>query len=346
MKHTRIRRNCPGFRPALLMVLLFCCGLMPRVLNGQLPPRYATLELFTNTPCPICGNQNPGLFNRLANFEGQYHLISFYPGTPYPSCIFYQANTAENLARKNYYTGILGSPTVIINGTQMTNSSGVTNSVLENVTGTTTWLHVDVIETDDAEREVTINLRDFWGLPPDVVRLFAVIVEREIQYSAPNGETIHRNVFRRFLTSTAGEEVDMTSGEATRNYTYTVEPGWQLAETYVIAWASNPETKEIYNSGTRFDPDFVSSTTGHSGIVPLVLYPNPASDYIRISLPDESDLTDVRIIDVSRRIVLERKITGDQEMKLSLAGFIPGMYWAEVRKGEAVRSRGSFVIHK
>ncbi|MDX1408772.1 MAG: hypothetical protein R3330_11580, partial [Saprospiraceae bacterium] len=36
-------------------------------------PRYPLLEHFTNTPCSICGSQNPGFFNRLEAYEGQYH---------------------------------------------------------------------------------------------------------------------------------------------------------------------------------------------------------------------------------------------------------------------------------
>ena len=45
-------------------------------LNAQeLPLRYATLELFTNTPCPICGSQNPGFFSRLEGYKGFYQDI-------------------------------------------------------------------------------------------------------------------------------------------------------------------------------------------------------------------------------------------------------------------------------
>lgn len=86
--------------------------------NGQrskfTPPRFATLELCTNTPCPICGSQNPGLFNPLMNDEGQYHLISFCPGKPNASCIFYQRNISEYTSRYQFYKGnIFGSPTVL-----------------------------------------------------------------------------------------------------------------------------------------------------------------------------------------------------------------------------------------
>ena len=82
-----------------MLGVMGCLGISGALVGQNLPPKYLTMELFTNTPCPICGSQNPGLFSRLTNYEGQYHLISFYPGKPYSSCIFYQANIPENTAR-------------------------------------------------------------------------------------------------------------------------------------------------------------------------------------------------------------------------------------------------------
>ncbi|HQW01553.1 MAG TPA: Omp28-related outer membrane protein, partial [Saprospiraceae bacterium] len=222
--------------------------LKPASVSAQdLPIRYATLELFTNTPCPICASQNPGLFNRLANYEGQYHLIGFYPGSPYSSCIFYQANIPQNSARVQHYSGeIFGSPTVALNGIDFKSSSGVNTTVLDNLTGGTSWLYINVDETTGTSRSVTIDLQDVVGGSLTTGRLYAVIVEKEISYNAPNGETLHHNVFRRFLTDVNGEDVDLTSGQATKTYQYAVSGTWNADETYVIAWLMDPTTEEIY----------------------------------------------------------------------------------------------------
>jgi hypothetical protein len=67
------------------------------------------LELFTNTPCPIC-SQDPGLFNRLAIFEGSIiwwftcflPFLHFLPG--------HYENTVSG------YAGNAWHPTVAING--------------------------------------------------------------------------------------------------------------------------------------------------------------------------------------------------------------------------------------
>lgn len=289
----------------LLFVLGLVMGFSSLSLDAQtLPLRYATLELFTNTPCPICGSQNPGLFSRLANYEGQYHLISFYPGKPYSSCIFYQANIPENTARYQFYTGhIFGTPTVALNGIDFKSSSGVTNSVLNSLTGGTSWLYVDVTETEGPSRTVNITLQDVVGGSVSTGRLFAVIVEKQVMYNAPNGETIHRNVFRKFLTPAAGDEIDLTSGSANRTYQYEVDGNWNAQETYVIAWLSNPSTNEIYNSGTRYDPDFVSSVATATSALPLTIYPNPASSQVFISVPEGNPGGPLYLLDQQGRVV-------------------------------------------
>lgn len=296
-------------------------------LNAQsLPTRYPLLELFTNTPCPVCGSQNPPFFNRLANYAEEYHLISFYPGKPYNSCIFYQANTSENSTRFQHYAGqVFGSPTVVLNGIDVKSPNQVTNTLLDALTGGTSWLQVDVEETAGMTREVEIALTDHAGGALASGRLFAVIVEREVLYSAPNGETMHHNVFRRFLTAPTGETVDLTGGSASRSFTYSVETGWNAGEVYVIAWLSNPTTKEIYNSGTRFDADFTSFVRPVKSLAPLQVFPSPAATEIFVILPDHLTTAGLRIYDTAGRCLGALEVTGPQ-VRIDVSGYPVGRY--------------------
>jgi len=310
----------------------------------ELPTRYATLELFTNTPCPICGSQNPGLFNRLSNYGGQYHLISFYPGKPYSSCIYYQANITENTTHYQYYAGeIFGSPTVALNGIDFKSSSGVTNAVLDNLTGGTSWLHVGVEETTGTNRSVTINLEDITGGSLATGRLFAVIVEKEIQYNAPNGETIHHNVFRRFLTAAGGDEVDLTSGSASLTYQYEVDGSWNAAETYVIAWLADPSTKEIYNSGTRFDPDFTSAVAPIASALPIPLYPNPASSEVNLTIPNGTANATVQIFNQEGRLARSIKTITGPHVRISIDDLPVGHFYVRLQADDQVYT-GAFEV--
>ncbi|MFZ1676072.1 MAG: T9SS type A sorting domain-containing protein [Saprospiraceae bacterium] len=323
----------PQFHKPFIAIVLGLLFLLTwnSVESQTLPRKYATLELFTNTPCPVCGSQNPGLFSRLQAFEGQYHLISFYPGKPYSSCIFYQSNISENTTRFQFYTGnIFGTPTVAINGTDFKSSGNVTNTVLDGVTGDQTWLEVKVEETSGTNRNVDITLHDFAGGSLATGKLFAVIVEKEVAYNAPNGETGHHNVFRRFLGPQAGEDVDLSSGTALKSYTYMVDEAWDSNQIYVIAWLSNPGTKEIYNSGTRFDQTLSATSDMTKKTIDLYPYPNPAKENVLVQLPEEIvGKINVKILSTSGLVIkniVDQKVT-TQPLNIAMDHMSSGLYY-------------------
>lgn len=327
-----------------LLVLLALCVFSVNNSNAQdMPTRYPLLELFTNTPCPICGNQDPGFFSRLENYEGQYHHVSFYPGSPYSSCVFYQANTTENRARRDFYPQIVGSPDVALNGIDFKSPNSVTTSVLDDLTGGTSWLSVQVSETAGVERDVTITLENHGGASVESGTLFAVIVEKEIMYEAPNGIDLHHNVFRKFLTPVDGETVDVSGDVLIKTYEYSVDLDWQFDQTYIVAWVMDPETKEIINSGTKFD-EVVSSTGQIISREPLAIYPNPVSDQLQIHTPAGSG-GQLRVFDSAGRLMHQEDVFGDAIITLSVTQWAEGMYVAEVVSDDLI-SRGRFNVVK
>lgn len=327
MKHTHSIALI-GFLTALS--LLISIGVSAQ----SFPTRYPMLELFTNTPCPICANQNPGLFNRLASYEGEYHLVSFYPGKPYASCIFYQANIPENTARWQFYTGdVFGTPTVAINGVDFKSSNGVTNMVLDDITGGTSWLEVEVDESTGTSRTAYITLEDHAGGSLTTGLLFAVIVEREIMYNAPNGETLHHNVFRKFLTATGGDEVDLSSGTAMMTYEYEVDSEWQEDEVYVVAWVMDPSTEEILNSGTRFDPDFTTAVN-NADAENIQIYPNPSKDHFTILLPGLLQYGSLYVYNSAGALIFSQEYNASSQIKIDGSSWPEGNYVVRLRSGE------------
>jgi hypothetical protein len=251
------------------------------------------------------------------------------------SCIFYQANTVENQARWQFYNGVIfGTPSVVINGIDDTNSNGVTTTVLDNITGNTSWLHVEVEETTGSTRSADITLQDHVGGSLATGKLFAVIVEREIQYNAPNGETLHHNVFRKFLSATGGDDVDMSSGSATVSYEYEVDQDWAADEVYVIAWLMDPVTKEIYNSGTRFDPDFVSAVNNTVKDSKFGLQPNPTSGVFTLTLPDGQHASHVSIFDATGATVHSQSIAAQSTIVLDGSTWPEGNYIVQLQVGD------------
>jgi hypothetical protein len=54
----------------------------------------------------------------------------------------------------------------------------------------------------------------------------------------------------------------VTGEEAVFNLPYSLDTAWNASEIYVLAWVQDMNTKQVYNSGTRFD---LRATVNHGG---------------------------------------------------------------------------------
>ncbi len=70
--------------------------------------------------------------------------------------------------------------------------------------------------------------------------------------------------------------------------------------------------------------------------IPLEIYPNPTRSYLAVLLPNTADCQMVKIFDVSGKLVKEEKVLSaqehKQEVKISLKGIIPGIYFLRLGK--------------
>ena len=325
------------FTFSILVFLITFVGM--QTAEAQMPKRYATLELFTNTPCGSCINQNPGFFNRLSNFSEDVHQISFYPGRPYPSCPIYQANESGNIAHKDR-RGYGYSPQVFINGDESLRSGQMSVAKFEEATGGESFLYVNVEETGTSIVDVAVQLQTFDVSPTTEGRLFVAAVEREytIAGAPSNWEDEHHNVFRTFLSSVDGDVVDLTNSDQTLNYSYTVDAAWNENEMYILAWVENPDNEFVYNSGTRFDEAF-SGTNDLRNIDEVTVYPNPANETISLQLPEDFQLTQIEITDISGRIIGVSNIS----QQINIVDYAPGIYTLIATGEQGSKVRSTFV---
>ena len=221
-------------------------------------PKYALFEHFTNTRCGTCGATNPGFFANISiNTNPKLHHISIHPSIPYSNCVFYQANTVPQDERATFYN-LPGTPRVAINGANTVNANSVTAASVDNAyCATCSPVALQVIETDNGSgsRTATIKVRSV-GVPPSgSFKLYAAIVEKTVNYNAPNTETVHHNVFRQFLTAASGDGLTLAlqGNETNVTFNYTVNAAWMPSEVYVLTWLQNETTREVVNSGTKFD---------------------------------------------------------------------------------------------
>lgn len=235
----------------LLFILCLCTG---QSVIGQDFPRYVLVEHFTNTWCPICAGRNPSLFDILQKYPKSVHHVSLHPPIPYSGCPLYQFNKGDNQDRSNYY-GVIGTPAISLNGGGLMGGSPlVTENLIKKEISRTSPLAVIVSENgQDNTRSASIKLKANTAITGDL-RLIVLLAERNLRFTASNGELDHYNVMRKFLTPVNGQKINISqAGEQSFTFNFKDTLGWKPEEIYVLALVQNFTNKEVMNSGTRFD---------------------------------------------------------------------------------------------
>jgi Outer membrane protein Omp28/Secretion system C-terminal sorting domain len=219
-------------------------------------PKYVLLEHFTNTNCGVCGGVNPTFYQNIdINANTKVHHLSIHSSIPYTACVFYQANRTEQDARATFYN-LIGTPRVSINGVNPTSASNISSTTIDNnFCDNCSPLEVKVSETNGTNRTASVQLKSVGAPPSGTHRVYVALVEKIVNYNAPNSEKVHHNVFRRFLTASNGDAVALpTQGNSVNlNFNYTVDATWAESEVYAVVWVQTDATNAVVNSGTRFD---------------------------------------------------------------------------------------------
>jgi hypothetical protein len=249
------------------------------LLSAQEAMKYPLLEHFTNTRCPICANRNPGFHDLRMDYGTDVNHISFHPKYPYSTCEFYQANKEGNQSRADYYN-ISGTPTVYLDGEEGSGSDLVSMQAIDNAINMSSYFEIGVTEERTGDMvDVTINLTTRGDLPDNAsYRLFVAAVEAEVNYNAPNGEQMHYNVFREFVSPIEGVSISPPAdGESVEyTYQYQLKNEWVANQMYALAFIQNDDNNTIENSGTAATT--TTSVIDTEGERELTVYPNPASD--------------------------------------------------------------------
>ncbi len=314
-----------------LLITALCCTAN---LNSQ-AKRYIWLEHFTNTNCGSCAFSNPGFFNLLKGYKDQYHHLSVHPDVPYPQCVLYNANKEEQLKRKNYY-GITGTPTVMIQGIIKRSAGSITSAMLDAEKVKTSPITVSVSEMGNTSRTVNVKVTTVGSKPGSNYRLYAAIAERQLDLATPNGEKVHHNVFRKFLTSADGDLILLadTGNGVERTFNYTVDSKWKESETYVVVWVQDAVTKEVLNSGTKFD--LTSGVQDKLAPVEFSIYPNPVIDQLNIQFdkPLQSVLN-LYITNVLGKTIQAMEVkAGQAKITVPVAHYQKGIYFVRIDQGK------------
>lgn len=261
--------------------------------------KYALIEHFTNTKCGICANRNPAFYSLIGQpqYAEDVHHVSVHPSFPYNTCTFHLANPVDNSAWVAQYPGVVGTPRVAVNGRLIPASSQLLRQdTLNKYVGQTSPVAVLVTLTGSgSSRTAQVRIKTVGQTPAGNYNLCVAAVEKTINLTTSNGESVHRDVFRDMITPVEGIPVTLPASGQSSDFTYTfnLAPAWTPSEIYVLAYLRETSSKLVLNSGTNLDPQ--TSANQEIPTQELVLSPNPASETSRIALSSDERIRSVLV---------------------------------------------------
>ena len=328
------------------LLSLFTFLLITLAISAQTSAKkYVLLEHFTNSNCSICASRNPAFFNLIsqAQYADDVHHVSIHPPYPYVQCVFYQHNQSENSDWAALYN-IQGTPRVAVNGKLQPSSSQLLRAdTLNKYVDQTSPLYLKVSESASGNsRNVLISAYALDNIPVGNYKLYAAVVEKTINMTTGNGESVHHNVFRKMLTPVDGMSFSLpASGQsATQSFNYTLDNAWDPNEVYVLAFIKEEGSKQVLNSGTKFDP-VLTLSQNEPGVQKIQLFPNPANNITYADLGSDKALnTEVYALD--GRMVYTSQGSGSNLESIPTNALSPGVYIARIT-GESSIYTAKFV---
>ncbi len=260
-------------------------------------PRAIVVEHFTNSRCSICASRNPALFTNMAN-QGVVMHISYHPSSPYSSCIFNQHNSSENDMRTLHYGIYGGTPRIVINGI-VTNTNFGSPTLFTPFENQTSAFDVRVSHVLTADSVLVRVVVERTASGASSYQLTVGVAEDTINYNAPNGENLHRNVFRQFATHDDAQSAPAMVGDSIV-YAYQIARRNAWNPSALFAYALIQDATDLLLQAGQSQSG--SSTVGMAEVnaADFRVYPIPASDVVNFD-----EFVHFRVIEVTGKLVHE-----------------------------------------
>lgn len=316
-------------KKSILITLIFG---MIYGLHAQVPKKIV-LEHFTNTRCGICASKNPGLFSNLENNKAVIHM-AVHPSSPYSNCVLYQHNPTENNARTNYYGVLGGTPRIVINGEVQSPSVNFSSATLfDDFKSESSPVSLALTQTKHGEDSVQtrVVIKTLTTHTFDDVEFYLALVEDSLHYSAPNGEKLHHNVFRKVMFS-GSITLPSVGDSLVLNATVEGNQSWDFKQLHSIGIVQNMDDKKTIQAETT-EPNSTNTTSLNDlKISPLKIYPVPVQEVMYLESPE--NLGFIEVFSVDGQKLLEFK--HDQSLvEFDMSSLESGVYFLRYTNGEA-----------
>ncbi len=293
------------------------------------------LEHFTNTRCGICANKNPAFFDLIEQYPDDVIHVAYHHPFPYTNCELYLYDKDGNSARSSYY-GFSGSPRLAMNGSAIPVGGALlsqTSLDTEVAQMSSVSVSLDMVN-DGTNLNSQVKIENLSQAAAAEFRLFVMVIEKELAYSAPNGEDVHYNVFRAFASDLGGDIVDMNIASQTLNYSLAIPVNTEMDQLEMVAFVQNMDTGEMMNAGSSASG--LTSTQKALTEDLFKVFPNPASDIIRIDLNNSREAMNLEIMNIEGKALFQELINTSQSISLDFLS--SGIYFIKMETEDQIQN--------
>jgi hypothetical protein len=166
---------------------------------------------------------------------------------------FYNANPVESEERYDYYS-VIQIPATLIDGQALSRTCYVTRvqDAIEAKLNTPSELKLTATETRAADScFVDIELIAEDTITADSLVLRAAVIEDSIQYEGPNGQSLYKYVFRRFVPDHEGTRFAIAQGETlTFDLAFEMDSAWDTAYVSTVVFVQDDIDRSVLQAVT------------------------------------------------------------------------------------------------
>ena len=326
------------------------------VVVNSIAIRRPLIEVFSSSTCAPCAPANTTFKNLMdQQTAGEISYLKYqmsWPGTGDP---YY---TLEAAAKRTLY-GVNSVPNAQIDGGWNGHAGQITQPILNQYKGVPSFMNLAGYYTVDAATkkvDMVINTTPLVSTNKALSLQVAIYEKSTTQNAKSNGETVFYRVMKKMVPDQNGTALsNLTDGVTqTANLSYTFNGSYTLpinasapvdhatahtvedfTDLGVMVWIQDMATKEIYQS---VDLTASGIGMGEDGLRSVRLFPNPASDLVRVDLSKVAGSCSYRLINAMGQSLASGSAEGGSELVLSLAQWSSGLYFVQVEAEGSVQT--------
>lgn len=314
-------------------------------------PRKLLHEVFSASTCPPCRPGNIRLNEILEPNVGKYTTIKYqynFPGAGDPYF------TAEAQARGTYYGGVSGVPDMLLDGNKWrANPGGYTANIFNTHQSAPSFVKIEATQQVEAENKrirISVTITPYNNMPSTTFLRVAVVERLTTRNVRTNGETEFKHVLKKFLPNPTGTAVAALAPNTSRtyNFDYTFPGEYRLPtgasnainlatehsveefdDLIGVVFLQDDATKNVLQSEWSGASPYSSVKEMRVAELEATIYPNPAQKEFTLKF-DNRQNGQVRVVDVSGRVVIERELKSIQTAILDVSHLQTGIYFVEI----------------